>query len=176
MKLRLPFRSRLLLGVLCAALIGLLAIPVFASIPGPGGLINGCFQKSTGKLRVIDPSSSRPSLRACHPDEVAIHWNQVGPAGPPGPPGLSGYEMVEATFVVPAGGFVRDTVSCPSGKKVLGGGAQVVGEGSANFHTVIQELTVGTVGGTTNVFLAAVQNNDTKTHTIGIFATCAFTS
>ena len=212
MKLRLPFRSRLLLGVLCAALIGLLAIPVFASIPGPGGVINGCFQKSTGKLRVIDPSSSRPPLRACHPDEVAIHWNQVGPAGPPGPPGptgpqgatgpagpqgatgpagptgpqgpagpqgppgLSGYEMVEATFVVPAGGFVRDTVSCPSGKKVLGGGAQVVGEGSANFHTVIQELTVGTVGGTTNVFLAAVQNNDTKTHTIGIFATCAFTS
>src|SRR6266566_2429096 len=145
MKLRLPFRSRLLLGVLCAALIGLLAIPVFASIPGPGGVINGCFQKSTGKLRVIDPSSSRPPLRACHPDEVAIHWNQVGPAGPAGPPGpagpqgatgpqgppgLSGYEMVEATFVVPAGGFVRDTVSCPSGKKVLGGGAQVVGEGS----------------------------------------------
>jgi hypothetical protein len=26
------------------------------------------------------------------------------------------------------------------------------------------------------VFLAAVQNNDTKPHTIGIFATCAFTS
>jgi hypothetical protein len=24
--------------------------------------------------------------------------------------------------------------------------------------------------------LAAVQNNDTKSHTIGIFATCAFTS
>src|SRR6266705_3294885 len=90
MKLRLPFRSRLLLGVLCAALIGLLAIPVFASIPGPGGLINGCFQKSTGKLRVIDPSSSRPSLRACHPDEVAIYWNQVGPAGPAGPPGPAG--------------------------------------------------------------------------------------
>jgi hypothetical protein len=85
--------------------------------------------------------------------------------------------MVEATFAVAAGGFVRDTVSCPSGKKVLGGGAQVVGEGTANFHTVIQELTVGTVGAPpTYVFLAAVQNNDTKAHTIGIFATCAFTS
>src|SRR5713101_2801019 len=136
MKLRLPFRSRLLLGVLCAALIGLLAIPVFASIPGPGGVINGCFQKSTGKLRVIDPSSRRPPLRACHPDEVAIQWNQVGPAGPAGPsgpagpqgatgpagptgpqgpagpqgpPGLSGYEMVEATFVVLVCEFAGNT-------------------------------------------------------------------
>src|SRR3989441_11059148 len=183
MKLRLPFRSRLLLGVLCGALIGLLAIPVFASIPGPGGVINGCFQKSSGKLRVIDPSSRRPSLRACHPDEVAIHWNQVGPAGPAGPPGpagpqgatgpagpqgtpgLSGYEMVEATFVVPASGFGRGTVSCPSGSKVLGGGAAVVGEGTANFHTVVRELTVGTTnGGTTFVLLAAGQTEDTVSH------------
>ncbi len=87
--------------------------------------------------------------------------------------------MVEATFTVAANGFVRNTVSCPAGKKVLGGGAQVVGEGSANFHTVIQELTVGTVGAgptLTYVFLAAVQNNDSKAHTIGIFATCAFVS
>src|SRR5260370_15150242 len=179
MKLRLPFRSRLLLGVLCAALIGLLAIPVFASIPGPGGVINGCFQKSTGKLRVIDPSSPRPSLRACHPDEVAIHWNQVGPAGPAGPPGpagpqgatgptgpqgpigpqgpagpqgptgpagptgpqgpagpqgpprLPGYEMVEATFAVAAGGFGRGTGGWPSGKEGVGRGRQDVGRGGA---------------------------------------------
>jgi len=72
---------------------------------------------------------------------------------------------------------VRNTVSCPSGKKVLGGGASVVGEGTANFHTVIQEATVGTTGGgVTFVFLAAVQNNDTIAHTIGIFATCAIVS
>ena len=100
-----------------------------------------------------------------------------GPTGPAGPPGVSGYEIVEATFDVPAGGFVRNSVSCPAGKKVLGGGAQVVGEGSADFHTIIQEATVGTVGAPpTYVFLAAVQNNDTKAHTIGIFATCAFVS
>lgn len=219
MQARLRFGSRLVIALLVVLLTGLLAAPVVASIPGPTGVINGCFQMSTGKLRVIDPTSAKPSLRACHPDEVAIHWNQVGPAGPQGPPGpagpqgpagpagpqgpvgpvgpqgpqgatgpqgpagpagppgVSGYEMVEATFVVPAGGFVRNTVSCPAGKKVLGGGAQVVGEGSANFHTVIQELTVGTVGSPpTFVFLAAVQNNDTKDHTIGIFATCAFVS
>ena len=90
MKLRLPFRSRLFLGGLVATLIALLAVPVFASIPGPGGVINGCFQKSTGKLRVIDPSSARPSLNACHQDELAIHWNQTGAAGPPGPPGPAG--------------------------------------------------------------------------------------
>jgi hypothetical protein len=67
-------------------------------------------------------------------------------------------------------------VSCPAGKKVLGGGAKVVGEGTANFHTVIEEASVDTLGVATYVFLAAVQNNDTKAHTIGIFATCAFVS
>ena len=78
---------------------------------------------------------------------------------------------------MPAGGFLRNTVSCPAGKKVLGGGAAVVGEGTGNFHTVIQEATVGTTGGgVTFVFLAAVRNDDTVAHTIGIFATCAVVS
>jgi hypothetical protein len=63
------------------------------------------------------------------------------------------------------------------GRGMLGGGVQVVGEGMANFHTVVQELTVGTTGSPSHdVLLAAVQNNDTKAHTIGIFATCAFVS
>lgn len=90
MKLGPVFRSRLFLGGLFAIAITLPAVPVLASIPGPGGVINGCFQKSTGKLRVIDPSSAKKSMNACHPDEVAIHWNQTGPAGPPGPAGPAG--------------------------------------------------------------------------------------
>ncbi len=103
MKLGLPRRYRFVVGGLCgAALIALLALPVLASIPGPGGVINGCFQRSTGKLRVIDPSSTKPSLRACHPDEVAIHWSQTGPPGPPGPPGPGHFQQL--TFTIAPGG------------------------------------------------------------------------
>jgi len=74
---------------------------------------------------------------------------------------------------VAAGGFLRDTANCPAGKVVLGGGAQVVGEGTANFHTVLQESTGGTVGLTTFVWLVAIRNDDSVAHTIGIFAICA---
>jgi len=100
MKLGISLRSRLLVGaVATAALGGLLAVPALASIPGPGGVISACYQRSTGKLRVIDPTSARHSMRACHPDEVPLQWNQsggvgsqgpAGPAGPQGPAGATG--------------------------------------------------------------------------------------
>ena len=85
--------------------------------------------------------------------------------------------MIRVDHHVPAGGFLRDATNCPAGKKVFGGGAQVVGEGTANFHTVIQESTVGTTGlPSVDVYLVAIQNNDTVAHTIGIFAVCGFVS
>src|SRR5690349_9184939 len=40
--------------------------------------------------------------------------------------------------------FARDTAICPTGKVALGGGEQVVGEGTADFHTALQESTPGT--------------------------------
>jgi len=98
----------------------------------------------------------------------------TGPQGPSGPPGFSGYEVVRTDFLVLAGGFLRDTTRCPVGKVVLGGGATVVGAGTANFHTVLQESSPGTIGGgAQSLWLVAVQNNDTVDHTIGIFAICA---
>ena len=97
-----------------------------------------------------------------------------GEQGPPGLDGVSGYEVVKAEFTVPAGGFIRETADCPVGKVVLGGGAQVVGEGTQNFNTVIRESTGGTVGSEPQyVWLVALQNNDKVSHTIGIFAFCA---
>jgi len=64
----------------------------------------------------------------------------------------------------------------PKGKGGPGGGAQVVGEGTANFATTIQESAPGTTGsgaGERSVWLVSLVNNDTVTHTIGIFAVCA---
>jgi hypothetical protein len=61
---------------------------------------------------------------------------------------VTGYEVVERTFVVPPRGFLRDVVSCPPGKVVLGGGAWLVtslppGVGSS---TVLRESAPGQSG------------------------------
>jgi len=120
------------------------------------------------------PGAQGPTGPTGPPGPQGLQGNP-GPAGLQGPPGpgLTGYEVVQADFVVPAGGFLRDTALCPVGKVVLGGGASVVGAGSANFHTVLQESGPGTIGGgAQSLWLVAIQNNDTVQHTIGIFAVC----
>jgi hypothetical protein len=85
-----------------------------------------------------------------------------------------GYQVVRKDTAVPAGGFLRTTANCPIGKVVLAGGAQVVGEGSAEFRTRVQESAPGTIGGgAQSVWLAAVRNSSVNAHTIGVFAVCA---
>jgi hypothetical protein len=52
-----------------------------------------------------------------------------GPAGPAGAPGLSGVQIVTASSETGDAGVKFVTVTCPSGKKVIGGGAQAIGDG-----------------------------------------------
>ena len=59
---------------------------------------------------------------------AAAAWTILAPASaaPPTPPtfGVPGYQVVDGTpFTVPPGNNVAVNVSCPSGKKPLGGGA-----------------------------------------------------
>jgi hypothetical protein len=69
------------LGAIAAALaMGGIA---YASIPGPDGVINGCYG-STGALRVID------SAATCKSNETSLNWNKGGPTGPQGPVGPRG--------------------------------------------------------------------------------------
>jgi hypothetical protein len=85
-----------------------------------------------------------------------------------------GYQVVRKDVIVPAAGFLRDTAICPVGKVALAGGAQVVGEGSADFRTRLQESAPGTInGGAQSLWLSAVRNLDLKAHRIGLFAVCA---
>jgi hypothetical protein len=86
---------------------------------------------------------------------------------------IGGYQVVEHPVSLPAGGFVRQTADCPKGKVVLGGGAAVVGAGSANFGTEMQESEPGTIGGGTSLWLAAVSNHSRSNYTLGIWAVCA---
>ena len=82
------------------------------------------------------------------------------------------YEIVKHEVVVPAGGFLHDTATCPQGKVVIGGGARVAGNGRSEYSTSIQETAPGTSGGQ-SLWLVALRNHDTVKHAIVISAVCA---
>jgi hypothetical protein len=87
----------------------------------------------------------------------------------------SGYEVVRKDTVVPAGGFLRSTAICPTNKVALAGGMQVVGAGTADFRTRMQESAPGTInGGAQSLWLVAMRNYDSVAHTVGIFAVCGY--
>jgi hypothetical protein len=81
------------LAVTALGIVALLACGgvALATIPGSGGVIGGCYAKSTGALRVIDASNGQ-----CKGGESALTWNQTGPqgrkgdSGPQGPKGDQG--------------------------------------------------------------------------------------
>lgn len=84
-----------------AASIGLLLAVggvAVASTPNSSGLVNGCYQKNGGGLRIID-TAKRGFAGKCRRSEKALNWNQkgakglqgtAGPAGTPGTPGTPG--------------------------------------------------------------------------------------
>ncbi len=126
-----------------------------------GDVIHACVLNS-GVVKIVGEGETCPA------GQTALEWNVAGPSG------VSGYEVVRSDFPVPAGGFLREFLACPGGKVVLGGGAQVAGEGTANFHTVLQESTPATLGGgAQSGWLVAIRNDDAAAHTIAISATCA---
>jgi len=51
----------------------------------------------------------------------------AGPAGPQGSPGVSGVQIVSADSASDSTAFKPIDVSCPGGKKLLGGGARLYG-------------------------------------------------
>lgn len=87
-----------LVGVFAFALGGAGGIFAAGSIPGPGGVITGCFKvqndrdddedrseaRSRGQLRIVASGDE------CRKDERAISWNQTGPAGATGAAGALG--------------------------------------------------------------------------------------
>jgi hypothetical protein len=51
------------------------------------------------------------------------------PAGPQGPAGVSGYQIVRVQSATDSNSTKKMTATCPSGKKALGGGLLVSGDG-----------------------------------------------
>jgi hypothetical protein len=83
----------------------------FATIPN-GGVINACYAKSGGSLRVIDASVTN-----CKSGETALAWDEhgaVGPVGPPGPAGPAGPAGPPGP-TGPAGADGKDGATGPAG-------------------------------------------------------------
>src|SRR4051794_10472909 len=55
-----------------------------ASITGSDGVINACYAKKSGAVRVVKAG------KKCAKGEKPISWNQQGPQGPPGAQGAPG--------------------------------------------------------------------------------------
>lgn len=71
----------------CALVLVLaLAGAAWAAIPGPEGIIHGCYSRSTGSLRVINTSVHAKCTRKEH----ELNWAEQGPAGPRGGGGAKG--------------------------------------------------------------------------------------
>jgi hypothetical protein len=112
-------RTRNLLAAAAGALAAtVLAGVAWAGIPGADGVINGCYQKVEGQLRVIDPDADH-----CRPSEVGITWNgqgregEKGQPGEPGTPGGDGADGRDGTGVT-----VQPE---PPGPNCPGGGVKV---------------------------------------------------
>lgn len=56
------------------------------SIPSPSGVFTGCYNKTSGALRLIDPARGQH----CAATETQVTWNQKGQTGPAGPAGPAG--------------------------------------------------------------------------------------
>jgi hypothetical protein len=87
----------------------------YASVPGPDGVIHGCYEDgghSDGALYVIDSEDT------CPEGSTGLDWNQTAPAG------VAGYEIVVDEWTAPSQSYTlmsRDA-NCPEGKVALGGG------------------------------------------------------
>src|SRR5438876_5169667 len=107
------------LGVAAAAGAGV----SYAAIPAGNGVINGCFNKNSGALRVTDPQTNQPA--GCSTKETALAWNQQGLPGPKGDPGPSeGWVSGAYAKMVPTGGGnvgFGAAAGLPTGKYVLSG-------------------------------------------------------
>lgn len=64
--------------------LGVSGAYAITSIPGPDGVIHGCYQKKKGSLRIVKAGAK------CLRSEKAIVWNKTGPMGRPGLQGAKG--------------------------------------------------------------------------------------
>jgi hypothetical protein len=159
---------------MAGALIVMAAVTIVdAHGQGPApGVIHSCV-KNNGDITIVGATDT------CKNNETALDWNAQGV---PGPAGVSGYEwlvMEVPTGVVPPLGTVGDTLVCPSGKQVFGGGGRVFIESDPAdddpndfFHVVTS------YPGSHLKWTVKLQNTSNAAHsgTLFIYAVCGIVS
>lgn len=127
-------------------------------IPGPGGV--------TGPAGAAGPQGPKGDTGAAGATGPP---GAKGDTGAQGAPGVSGYERVmSATLANPAGAQSTNAVSCPAGKRVLGGGV-VGGPGTA--ASIDQSVNSSIPLGATQWY-AVVNNRSATASTFQVFAIC----
>jgi hypothetical protein len=125
------------------------AYAAVSSIPGPDGVIHGCYKKRGGSLRLV------PAGKRCSRRERSIAFNQTGPRGPrgagtrgsqgsrgfPGSPGATGAKGEQGP---PGPGATTFTTTLAQGSSnvtiaTLNNGLNVVGAcGASNVSVVLK--------------------------------------
>jgi hypothetical protein len=157
-------RTRLAAGLLGGVIV-LAGGTIAASAAEPNTTINACVTNGTGTVRIIDPAQGQACFGGNfdHP----LTWNQTGPQGLPGAKGdkgdpgapgqpgakgdtgaagVSGYQIVqdqETLVFVPPGQFEFDSIRCPEGKSVVGGG--YTQEGFSDNVSIVENVPVAGV-------------------------------
>ena len=150
-----------LVGAISTALIGGIA---WAAIPGPGGIIQGCYDAG-GNLKVVH-------ALPCPKNHTSLPWNQQGVPGTNGTngtngtAGVSGWEIVRVERVAQPSTDLIWTVSCSTGKKVVGGGVtkQIIGDS----HVIESGPTDDGLG-----WISGIDNTDDFPEPVTFYAICA---
>jgi hypothetical protein len=112
------------------------------------------------------------SLRRIDFGQGQLPAGPVGAQGPQGPPGLSAREQVGAETVLNSAAQKNITVTCPMGKKVIGGGVELSGAGRARV-TVTENKPVADNGWEAEAFEAVPTGQTWK---LVVHAICAIVS
>jgi hypothetical protein len=112
-------RAQLLSPAMLVALLALVLAAggvTYAAIPDAQGTITACTDNKSGLLRAIDKEAGA----TCRSNETELSWNKQG---------VPGLELVTAASAVNSVSPKTAIALCPPGKRVLGGGAEILGGG-----------------------------------------------
>jgi hypothetical protein len=144
---RLSYALRHRMGLLLLFTVAGLTVAggiAYATIPDGDGVFHACVNGKNGAVRLIDPSDPGRAGH-CKGNERAVSWSQTGPTGPTGPPGppgstgptgatgatgppgLSGLQTVTLASLTNSSSPEEAAVLCPAGKRVISGGAAILG-------------------------------------------------
>ncbi len=147
-------RSLVVVALVAAGLAS--AAIVFAQ-SGDSNIINSCVNPHSGEIKIVGANQQ------CNPNQVALEWNQQGPAGPQGDPGPAGPQGPQG----PAGPGAESyqIVVNPDGS------TQFAHPGFTVSHAGTGEYIVswapGTFSGAAQCYVQGIGQNGTMTEQVG---------